>query len=302
MKNRSYHCAMLVLAAIATFAVPQGAAGQTDDEALKLAALEALMSAPEERALPIVQRVLAGDDSTMIKRRALFVLAQIDLPEAQDVLLTTAGGDNPELATEAIRMIGINGNDAGMARLTELYAAGSPALQNAVFEAWVIAGDPEPVYNVAANAQSEAEFARAVDTLGAMGAIEELRALRDVTGYSERLIQALSVASDIDTLTELANDSSDPRRQVQAIKAIGIVGGEEADDLLVSIYQGADTTFVRQAAMHGLMIAGHDTGVLELYRASDDPAEKRELLRVLSAMGSDAAWEAIDAALSDSSP
>ena len=302
MKNRRYHFATLVFAALLTFALPQGAFGQTEEEALKLAALEALMSAPEERALPIIQRLLAGDDNSMIKQRALFVLAQIDLPEAQDLLFETASGEDPELATEAIRMIGINGNDAGMARLGELYAEGSPRAKEAVFEAWIIAGDPAPVYEAAANAQTEAEFARAVDTLGAMGAIEELRALRDVTGYSERLIQALSIASDIETLTELANDNSDPRRQVQAIKSIGIVGGDEADDLLVSIYRGADSVTVRQAAMHGLMISGHDEGVLELYRASNDPAEKRELLRILSAMDSDAAWEAIDAALSDGNP
>ena len=301
MKNRTRHVATLLLTGLVTIAIPQGAAGQTEAEALKLAALEALMSAPEERALPIVERVLAGNDSTMVKQRALFVLAQVDLPEAQDLLLTIASGDDPELATEAIRMLGINGDSAGMDRLGELYANGSPEVREAVFEAWVIAGDPEPVYAVAANAQSEAEFARAVDTLGAMGAIEELRALRDVTGYSERLIQALSVASDLDTLTQLANDDSDPRRQVQAIRSIGIVGGDEADALLVSIYRNTGSESARQAAMHGLMIAGHDEGVLELYRASSDPAEKRQLLRVLAAMDSDAAWEAIDAALSEGS-
>ena len=126
MIHQSRRFAVLVVAAVLSFAIPLNANGQTEEEALKLAALEALMSAPEERALLLVQKVLEGDDSTMIKQRALFVLAQIDLPEAQDVLFRTASGDDPRLATEAIRMMGINGDSAGMARLGELYVDGSP--------------------------------------------------------------------------------------------------------------------------------------------------------------------------------
>ena len=287
----------VLLLALAALSLPSVSQGQDDEEALKMAALEALVSAPEERALPIVQKVLASDDSVVIKRRALFVLSQIDLPEAVDTLIATASGADPELATEAIRMIAINGDPAAMDRLGELYASGSPALREAVFEAYIIADDVDAVYRIAANAQSEAEFARAVDTLGAMGAIEELRALRDVTGYSERLIQALSIASDLETLAELASDGSDPRRQVQAIKAMGIVGGEEADTMLVDIYRNAGNTPVRQAALNGLLISGYDEGVLELYREAEDAEEKKQLLQILAAMGSDGVWDAIDAAL-----
>ena len=47
-------------------------------EQLKIAALEALMSAPADRALPLVAKVLASDNSDEIKSRALFVLSQID--------------------------------------------------------------------------------------------------------------------------------------------------------------------------------------------------------------------------------
>ena len=50
-----------------------------DVEDLKLAALEALMSAPPERALPIVAKVLAGNNSDEVKEGALFILSQIDL-------------------------------------------------------------------------------------------------------------------------------------------------------------------------------------------------------------------------------
>jgi len=49
--------------------------------------------------------------------------------------------------------------------------------------------------------------------------------------------------------------------------------------------------------LHGMLISGHDQGVLELYRSSNDPAEKRELLNFLVMMGSDDVWDIIDSAL-----
>jgi len=47
-----------------------------------------------------------------------------------------------------------------------------------------------------------------------------------------------------------------------------------------------------------MMVADYDDGVLELFRASQDAGEKRELLRMLVMMDSDAALEIIDETLS----
>ena len=54
----------------------------TEQEALALAAMEGLMSQPPERSLPIIRKVLAGSQTTLVKKRALFVLSQIASPEA----------------------------------------------------------------------------------------------------------------------------------------------------------------------------------------------------------------------------
>ena len=56
---------------------------------------------------------------------------------------------------------------------------------------------------------------------------------------------------------------------------------------------------VREAALEGLMIADDDEAVLELYRSSNDPAEKRELLQMLVNMDSEAVWSIIDETLED---
>ena len=57
------------------------------DEVLKIAAIEALMFAPEDKALPIINKVLAGNHSDEAKESALFSLSQLDAAEAQDGLM-----------------------------------------------------------------------------------------------------------------------------------------------------------------------------------------------------------------------
>jgi HEAT repeat protein len=272
-----------------------GFAQQGENEELKIAALEALISAPPERAMPIVQKVLAGDDSDELKARALFVLSQIDTPEAQSLLVDTARNSSGELQNEAIRMIGISGNSAAIGELAGLYASGDQNTKEAVLEAYLIAGDADPVFQIALNTDDPGEFASAVEMLGAMGALDELRALRERSGMSDALIDAYAIAGDVESLEALARDGSDPERQAQALEALGIAGG--AGTTLAEIYRSSDNADVREAALDGMMIGGHDDIVLELFRSSDDSEEKRAMLELLVMMGSDEVWDIIDQTL-----
>ena len=266
-----------------------------DREELQMAAVEALITAPPERALPLAKKVLNGNYSYDIKERALFILSQIDRKEAQDLLIATARSGDGELRFEAIRMIGIGGEDEALAQLASLYDANDEDVREAVLEAYLIAGDKEAVYQLAANASTEDEFEDALDTLGAMGARDHLRRLREAKGVSEAYIDALIISGDAETLLEIAQDGSNAENQVHAIEALGIVGGH--DDRLVQIYRGASSDDVREAALDGMLISGYDEGVLELYRSSTDPAEKKALLEQLVIMDSDEVWSIIDSAL-----
>ncbi len=268
-----------------------------DVEELKITALEALMAAPPERALPLLSKVIEGESSDDVKERALFVLSQIDLPEAQALLLETARQGSGELRLEAIRMIGIGGGPAALSGLAELYGMGDGDVREAVLQAYLIADDSNAVYEIAASAESEEDFEEAIEILAAMDAREELRMLRNRAGMSETLIQAYAISGDFETLRELSIDGSNPQQQAQAIQALGIVGGAESNTALVEIYRSSDSPDVREAALDGLLISGHDEGVLQLYRSSQDPVEKRELLEYLVMMESEAIWDVIGSAL-----
>ncbi len=296
MKNFPKIVTALALLLFATTAYAQTSDAEERDS-LKMAALEALITAPPERALPIVDKVLAGDNSTELTERALFILRQMDTAEAQTRLLAYARDSQGELQDEAIRMIGIGGDSEALAGLGDLYSNGNGDVREAVLQAYLIADDADAVFQIAANASDEDEFSDAVQMLGAMGAHDQLRELRGRAGLSESLIQAYAISGDATTLQELAMDDSNPEIQVQAIEALGIVGGDDVGLTLVGLYQNATSADVREAALDGLLISGDDSSVLELYRNSSDTAEKRELLEFLVMMGSDEVWDLIDSAL-----
>lgn len=268
----------------------------SDTEQLKIAAMEALITAPPDRALPLVNKVLAGNNSDELKERALFILSQIDRPEAQETLLKFARESNGELQEEAIRMIGIGGNKDALSSLKAIYESGNSSAREAVLEALMIAGDKQAVFDIALTATGD-DYEQAVDMLGVMEARDELRELRKRNGPSEALIDAYALSGDLDELRKLALDDSNPESQAQAIEAMGMVGGNEVNATLVEIFRGAKSDAIREAALDGLLISDHDEGVLELYRTTDDPAIKKELLQMLVIMDSDEVWSIIDSAL-----
>jgi len=268
-----------------------------ENDELALAALEGLMAQSSDRALPILKKVLAGPQSTLVKRRALFVLGQIEGPEAQAILLQMARTPNAELRTEAIRSIGIGGDPKSLEALKDIYNTGDAEAKRGVLQAWLIAGHKDAVYQVAANAKSEEEASEAIRLLGAMGATDELRKLGDRPNASSGLLDAYAISGDLESLRKIVDGKHDLAVRVDATRRIGIVDSDAARVALRDIYTRSTEPAVKDAALQGMLIAGDDKGVLSLYRVAKSTDEKRRLLRTLSMMDGDAALEAIDATL-----
>ena len=303
MKLRNGFPAIVIALALA---LPPGALAGDDQaseqDELLITALEALMSAPPERALPAVQKVLRGTYSAEVKESALFILSQIETDEAQALLLEIARDERGDLRQEAITMIGISGDDDALAALKDLYATGDNSVREAVLEAYLIAHEPEIIYDIAVNAADVDEFEHAVETLAAMGAIEELRMLKASGGNAEALAQAYAIAGDFESLRRMALDGSDPDTQVEAIGALGIIGSDAANATLMEMYRGSDDDDVREAALEGMLISGYDDGLVALYRETDDASEKQELLEYLQYSGSDRLWDLVDEVLDGTPP
>jgi HEAT repeat protein len=269
----------------------------TDDEQLSIAALEGLMAQPSNRSLPILKKVLAGPQSTIVKRRALFVLSQVDEPEARDILMQTARSPNDALRGEAIRSIGISGDPKSLDALQEIYQTGGADVKKEILQAWMIAGRKEAVYQAAINAKTDEEASEAIRMLGVMGATEELRKLGERPNTPSGLLDAYAISGDLAGLRKIADGKGDHSMRVDAVRRIGIIQSDAARVALREIYNGSTDAEIKDAALQGMLIAQDEQGVLALYRAAKTTDEKRSLLRMLSMMNGDAALQAIDAQL-----
>jgi HEAT repeat protein len=95
-----------------------------DDEAdTKLAALNALQQMDDERARPILQRVLARRDagSVCLRRKAVFLIAQEDATGTEDILLQTARSDpDREVREQAVFWLSQVGTDRAVGALDSI--------------------------------------------------------------------------------------------------------------------------------------------------------------------------------------
>jgi hypothetical protein len=101
------------------------------DEDLKLLALRGIMQSDPERALPMVEKILAGTNPPKVKRNALFVLTQSRSPKAREIILATArNGADRDLQRSAIHHLGMMRADDELVRLYTPDAA--PEIKRAV--------------------------------------------------------------------------------------------------------------------------------------------------------------------------
>jgi len=108
---------------------PRTAAGDVDercsedDDDTKLAALNALMQMDDQRARPILRRVLARRDSgsVCLRRKAVFLIAQESAEGTEDILLDAARNDpDPEVREQAVFWLSQVGTDRAVGALDSI--------------------------------------------------------------------------------------------------------------------------------------------------------------------------------------
>ena len=282
----------------------QGDSGLADDELADIA-VQGLMNAPPERALPVLKKVLAGQRSIKVKKRALFVLSQLETDEAMKVVLDTAKTSRePELRREAINMLGVSGSQSAVEGLADIYAASTSAEEkNRVLEAWLVADRKDLVLKTARTEADPKVRRKAIETLGAMEASAELAQMFETTpdaGNRRAIIEALGVAENVGALKSIAGNPKLPENErVQAMEALGVAGDEGGATALVELYGKADTPALREAALQGLLVADDAEAVKKLYRNARSAEEKKAVLRVLTNMDDDSALDVIEHELAE---
>src|SRR5262245_3395200 len=115
---------------------------QVDDDT-KLMALRGLMNSDPERAIPIIEQMLAGSNSPKVKDRALFVLSQSGSSRAREIIANVAkGAANPDLQLRAIHYLGIMGGSDTRQILADVYRGSTDtAVKRSIIRSFMVSGD-----------------------------------------------------------------------------------------------------------------------------------------------------------------
>jgi HEAT repeat protein len=262
--------------------------GQVDDDT-KLMALRALMQNDSERALPIIEQMLAGANSPKVKDRALFVLSQSNSARAREIIGNIAkGGANPDLQLRAIKYLGMMGGSDNRQTLADVYrSSADPAVKREIIRSFMIAGDRARLLSLAKTETAPGLRGNAVHQLGTMGAHTELAELyqsETSIDVKKNIIQAMFIGGNAEKLIDLARNEKDPQLRRVAVRNLGLMGSARTGDAIKAIYQSDSTPEIRREAINALFLQNNGRMLVELARAEKDPIMKKEMVAKMSVM------------------
>jgi HEAT repeats len=268
-----------------------GSGDDSGEDDMVMYALHGLMGVDPDRAIPVLERFLAGDHPRSHKQQALFVLSQTGDERAINIIMDLArDGSDPRLQVEAIQMfvmLGAPGNSG----LEELYdETDDPRVKRALLQAAMVNGHGDLLMRVVQDEDAETNLrVQSVHMLGVTGDTDLLRDLypADLPVEMRRaMLDAFGIAGDPEPVQDILRVETNPQLRAHAIRSLGIMGGS-VSEIVVEIYQRLETDSEKRAAAEALMMQGDGVALRELYQQEDDPAIKRHLIQMLSVVGDD---------------
>ena len=95
-----------------------------------------------------------------------------------------------------------------------------------------------------------------------------------------------------EVVTEIARGRRSPQLQDEALKYLGLFGGEQSRQALADIYAASTDLDARKQILHSFMLSGDKARVLAAARAEKDPALRGAAVKTLGIMGAqDELWQ-----------
>lgn len=264
---------------------PVSAATESNED-LKLMAINSLMNADPERAIPLLEGVLKGSSAPRVKERALFVLTQSKAPRASQLLNDYAkGAGNPDMQTRAIRYLGMSGSPEAQQQLSAIYTASTDIpVKREIIRSLMASRATDQIFALA-KAEKEPELRlEAIRQLGAMRAGSQLLQLYAAETAAENkinIVRSLMVAGAGDKLMELAKSEKDVKVRGEVVRSMAMTRGTPIEAIL-QFYSAETDAKIRRDLIIGLSNRGEVKTLVELARKETDPAMKKTIVERLS--------------------
>jgi HEAT repeat protein len=213
---------------------------QEANEDLKLMAINGLMNADPERAIPLLDGLLKGASSPQLKDRAMFVLTQNKSSQARAVLVQFAkGAGNPDLQERAVRYIGMTGTPESRQELVGVYAATNNVnVKKAILRALNNPSASDTLFDIAKNEKNPDLRRTALRQLAFTGSpaqAAQLYASEQSPENKEEIINGLFAHGDAKTMVDLARKESDPERKKYIVSRLTNMHSKESTDYMMEL-------------------------------------------------------------------
>ena len=256
------------------------------DDELRLMALNSLARADDQRAMPMLEKIVNGTGSPRLKERALYVLAQNGSPEARQIVIKIARGGNPDLQERAVQHLGAFGGAESRQALLDIFKSSKNVdVKRNILRSFRRAGDRAVLLDVARTEPMPELRAEAVQQLGAMGAQEQLAQLyasEKTIEVRKRIIQAMFARHNPDALVQLLKTETEPELRRTIVQNLGQMGTAQGAAALQALYASEKDTAVRRAVVDAFAHQRNAKVLIELSRKETDAAMKKHILNRLS--------------------
>ena len=261
-----------------------------EDVDIKLMAINGLMNSDPDRAVPLLEKLLNGNQPPKIKDRAMFVLAQNSSAQAREVMGRIARGQsNPDLQRKALRNLGLFGGAESHKLLAEIYASSNDVeVKRTILNGFMLSGEKEKLLAAAKSEKVPELRAEAVRQLGLMGAQAELWQIYQAESSSEvksEVIQALFIGGGAVRLGELARGEKDPALRRKAIRNLGLMGRQHTEASLTAIYSSDTDAQDRREVIQAFFLQDNAHALIQIARTEKDQALRKDAIQKLSLMG-----------------
>jgi hypothetical protein len=219
--------------------------GESNDD-LKMLAMNALLNSDPEQAVPLMEKVLRGNNTPKLKDRALFVLSQSRSPKAQQLLGEAAKGNfNPDLQIRALRYIATSGGSENRATLYSVYSSSNDvAVKRAIIGYFVMSkftGANDPLVTIA-KTEKNAELRKdAIQKMGIVRTAETGDLLVSLYGaetdqdVKRQVVNALFIQDNAKALVDLARKESNPALKQELVQKLSIMHSKDATQYMMEL-------------------------------------------------------------------
>ena len=230
--------------AMQSFQYGKGGGALTDEEELKLMAIDSLTRSDSDRAIPLVDKVLQNQQASMrLRLRALQALGNSSSTKAREIVVRVAkDASQPELQSRAIQMLGSREGSQNKQLLSEIYASSNNAdIKRQVIRSWASGDDWQKLLEIAKTEKNEELRNRAIQHAGSVrsaGVSEALVELYNSTSDSSTrhaILRALSNQSNPKPLIALARKETNPDLKRAAVQQLSRMKGDEVMTYLTEL-------------------------------------------------------------------